>query len=114
MPSGSSVADDVGMSRLLTDDEVTRQLADLPGWSREGDAIVATIEAPDFPAAIRLVAAAADEAEQMNHHPDIDIRWRTTRWLLTTHDAGGLTQLDVELAHRISAAARAEGATPGE
>ncbi|KRE61138.1 4a-hydroxytetrahydrobiopterin dehydratase [Nostocoides sp. Soil756] len=98
------------MSRLLTDDEVARQLGDLPGWSRQGDALVARIEAPDFPAAIRLVTAAADEAEQMNHHPDIDIRWRTTRWLLTTHDAGGLTQLDIELAHRISTAARAEGA----
>lgn len=109
MTRRAGVAHDVGMSRLLTDDEVTRQLADLPGWSREGDAIVATIEAPDFPAAIRLVAAAADEAEQMNHHPDIDIRWRTTRWLLTTHDAGGLTQLDVELAHRINDAARGEG-----
>jgi len=102
------------MSRLLTDDEVSRQLADLPGWEREGDAIVATIEAPDFPAAIRIVRAAAEDAEQMNHHPDIDIRWRTTRWLLTTHDAGGLTQRDVELAHRITEAARAEGATPGE
>lgn len=101
------------MSRLLSDDEVTTQLEGLPGWSREGDAIVATIEAPDFPAAIRLVVAAADEAEQMNHHPDIDIRWRTTSWLLTTHDAGGLTQLDIELAHRISAAARAEDAQPG-
>ena len=102
------------MSRLLTDDEVSRQLADLPGWEREGDAIVATIEAPDFPAAIRIVRAAAEDAEQMNHHPDIDIRWRTTRWLLTTHAAGGLTQLAVELAPRIVEAARAEGATPGE
>lgn len=107
------MVDDDGMSRLLTDDEVTRQLADLPGWAREGDAIVATIQAPDFPAAVRLVVAVADEAEQMNHHPDIDIRWRTTRWLLTTHDAGGLTQLDVELAHRINAAARAEGVELG-
>lgn len=102
------------MSRLLTDDEVTTQLEGLPGWRRQGDAVVATIEAPDFPAAIRLVVAAADEAEQMNHHPDIDIRWRTTSWLLTTHDAGGLTQLDIELAHRISEAARAEGASFGE
>lgn len=101
------------MSRLLTDDEVTTQLEGLPGWRREGDAIVASIEAPDFPAAIRIVAAVADEAEQMNHHPDIDIRWRTTSWLLTTHDAGGLTQLDIELAHRITAAARAEGASLG-
>jgi 4a-hydroxytetrahydrobiopterin dehydratase len=101
------------MSRLLTDDEVARQLADLPGWDRAGDAIVATIEAPDFPAAIRIVDAVAEEAERMNHHPDIDIRWRTTRWLLTSHDAGGLTQLDVELAHRVNEAARSEGATPG-
>jgi 4a-hydroxytetrahydrobiopterin dehydratase len=47
----------------------------------------------------------------MNHHPDIDIRWRTTRWLLTTHDKGGLTQLDIELAHRISDLARNHGIT---
>ncbi|MEO5610373.1 MAG: 4a-hydroxytetrahydrobiopterin dehydratase [Ornithinibacter sp.] len=97
------------MSRLLSTDEVTTQLQGLPGWSREDDTIVAEIEAPDFPAAIRIVISAADEAEQMNHHPDIDIRWRTTRWVLSTHDAGGVTQLDIELAHRISAAARAEG-----
>jgi len=106
------------MSRLLSDDEVSTQLAGLPGWSRSGDTIVATFEAPDFPAAIRLVGlglveAAADEAEQMNHHPDIDIRWRTTHWQLSTHDAGGLTQLDIELAHRISAAAATLGATAG-
>ena len=42
----------------------------------------------------------------MNHHPDIDIRWRRTRWLLTTHDVGGLSQLDIEQAHRITALAR--------
>jgi 4a-hydroxytetrahydrobiopterin dehydratase len=101
------------MSRLLSDDEVSTQLAGLTGWAREGEAITATIEAPDFPAAIRIVRVVADEAEQMDHHPDIDIRWRTTRWLLTTHDASGVTQLDIELAHRISAAALAEGATIG-
>ncbi len=99
------------MSRLLSADEVATQLAGLPGWSRRDESLVATFEAPDFPAAIRLVEAAADEAEQMNHHPDIDIRWRTTHWLLTTHDAGGLTQLDIELAHRISAAAASQGAS---
>ncbi len=98
------------MTRLLTDDEVTRQLADLPGWRREGASIVATFETPDFPAAIRLVDEVADEAEQMGHHPDIDIRWRTTHWSLSTHSEGGLTQLDVELAHRISSAAERIGA----
>lgn len=99
-----------GMSRLLDDDEITRQLADLPGWTRDGDAITATVEASDFPAAIALVDAVAAEAEAMNHHPDIDIRWRTTHWRLSTHSEGGLTQLDIELAHRISDAARDAGA----
>ena len=93
------------MARLLTDDEVERQLGDLPGWTRQGDAIVATLEAPDFPTAIRLVDEVAQEAEEMDHHPDIDIRWRTTRWRLSTHSEGGLTQLDIELAHRIAQAA---------
>ncbi|MBK9475199.1 MAG: 4a-hydroxytetrahydrobiopterin dehydratase [Tetrasphaera sp.] len=96
--------------RALTDEEVRRQLGDLPGWRRVGDAIVARFTAPSFVAAIDLVRGAADDAEQMNHHPDIDIRWRSTRWLLTTHDAGGLTQLDIELAHRISEHARRLGA----
>jgi len=99
------------MSRLLDDEEITRQLSDLPGWTRDGDAFVATIEAPDFPAAIRVVDAVAEVAEQLNHHPDIDIRWRTTKWRLSTHDAGGITQLDVELAHRIGECAATERAT---
>ncbi|SER78696.1 4a-hydroxytetrahydrobiopterin dehydratase [Pedococcus cremeus] len=93
------------MARLLTDDEVERQLGDLPGWRREGDALVATLEAPDFPTAIRLVDEVAVEAEDMDHHPDIDIRWRTTHWSLSTHSEGGVTQLDVELAHRVTQAA---------
>jgi 4a-hydroxytetrahydrobiopterin dehydratase len=66
---------------------------------------VATLEAPDFPTAVRLVDEVAVEAEEMNHHPDIDIRWRTTHWRLSTHSEGGLTQLDIELAHRIDRAA---------
>ncbi len=101
------------MSRLLSDAEVDAQLRDLPGWQRQDAAIVATIEAPDFPSAVAIVDEAAAAAEEMNHHPDIDIRWRSTRWLLTTHDAGGVTQLDIELAHRITQAARAHGVADG-
>jgi 4a-hydroxytetrahydrobiopterin dehydratase len=97
------------MTRLLSDEEIERQLEGLPGWSRDGDAIVAQLEAPDFLTGIRLVDEAADSAEQMNHHPDIDIRWRTTTWRLSTHSEGGLTQLDIELAHRISQAAERLG-----
>ena len=69
---------------------------------REGDTLRRSIEAKDFPAAIRIVDGVAVEAEQMAHHPDIDIRWRTLHFTLSTHSAGGITQLDVELAHRIS------------
>jgi 4a-hydroxytetrahydrobiopterin dehydratase len=99
------------MSRLLTDEEVGRQLGDLPEWTRDGDVIRATYEAPDFPSAITLVDEVAVEAEGMDHHPDMDIRWRTVAFALSTHSAGGLTQLDIELAHRVAQAAARLGAT---
>jgi len=102
------------MSRLLTDEEITRQLGTLPGWRRDGDAMVASFDAPDFPAAVQLIVDAGDEAEQMGHHPDVDLRWKLTRWRLSTHSAGGLTQLDIELANRISLAAVRLGAQPME
>jgi 4a-hydroxytetrahydrobiopterin dehydratase len=98
------------MARLLNDEEIARQLRDLPGWSRDGSMIRASYDAPDFPTAIRLVDEIATEAEEMNHHPDIDVRWRTTTWALSTHSEGGLTQLDIELAHRISQTAERLGA----
>ncbi|MFI6445344.1 4a-hydroxytetrahydrobiopterin dehydratase [Kitasatospora sp. NPDC050543] len=92
----------------LTEDEITAGLARLPQWSREGDTIVRTADAADFPAAIRVVAAVAEDAEALNHHPDIDIRWRTLRFALSTHSAGGLTELDLTLAARIDKALNAE------
>lgn len=101
------------MSRLLTDEEIGRQLGDLSGWTREGNEIRASYEAPDFPTAIRLVDEVAVEAEDMQHHPDIDIRWRSVTFALSTHSAGGLTQLDVELAHRVAQAASRLGAVAG-
>ena len=94
------------MSRRLDQEEITRQLEDLPGWEQQGDALHAEIEAPDFRTAVALVAAVADEAEQMNHHPDIDIRYRRVHFTLSTHSAGAVTQLDVELAHRVDEKAR--------
>jgi 4a-hydroxytetrahydrobiopterin dehydratase len=105
------------MTRLLDDEEITRQLADLPDWRRFGGSLHARYQAPDFPTAVQLVSDVADTAESMNHHPDIDIRWRSLRFVLSTHSAGGLTQLDMELAHQISAeaaraGARSTGVTP--
>lgn len=99
------------MARLLTTEEITRQLTDLPGWARLGKSLHARFEAPRFPAAVELVSAVAEVAEQLDHHPDMDIRWRKVRFELSTHSAGGVTQLDIELAHRISAAAGQVGAS---
>jgi 4a-hydroxytetrahydrobiopterin dehydratase len=102
------------MSRLLTDEEIDRQLGDLPGWRRDGGSLVVSYDAPDFPTAVQLIVAAGDEAEQMGHHPDVDLRWKVTHWRLSTHSAGGVTQLDIELAHRISQAAARLGAAAKE
>ena len=98
------------MARRLDDEEITRQLGDLPDWTREGDTILASFTAPDFPTGIRLVDEVAADAESMDHHPDIDIRWTTVAFALSTHSEGGLTQLDIELAHQISQAAARLGA----
>lgn len=100
------------MARRLDDEEIARQLRDLPGWTREGDTISIVYTAPDFLAGIRLVEEVATDAEAMNHHPDIDIRWTSVRFSLSTHSEGGLTQLDVELAHQIAQAAARRGARP--
>ena len=89
--------------RLLDADEVERQLADLPGWTADGQSLHTSLQFPTFLDAIAAVDAIATDAEQMDHHPDIDIRWRTLHITLSTHSAGGITQLDIEMAHRIRA-----------
>ncbi|QGN32764.1 4a-hydroxytetrahydrobiopterin dehydratase [Microlunatus sp. Gsoil 973] len=90
------------MSRLLDSDEIARQLEQLPDWRLDGDRIVADFEFENFGVAMVFVNRTAEQAEEANHHPDIDIRWNKVHLALTSHDAGGLTQRDVELAHRIS------------
>ena len=89
----------------MTDDEVTQQLERLPDWRRadaDEPSITATYELDDFVAALAFVNKVGDEAEQLNHHPDIDIRWNKVTMVLSTHSEGGLTQADIELAHRIA------------
>jgi 4a-hydroxytetrahydrobiopterin dehydratase len=90
------------MPRLLDDDEITAALGGLTGWERDGDALVRTAELPSFPAAIAVVDRVAAIAEERDHHPDIDIRWRTLTFRCSTHSAGGVTELDVALAGSIS------------
>jgi len=70
-------------------------------WTRQGDELATTVKLHDFAAALEFVNAVGAAAEAANHHPDIDIRWNTVRLVLTTHDAGGLTVLDLALAAAI-------------
>ena len=87
----------------LPDFEVTGALAALPGWARTGDVIGKSFQLPSFPDAIAFVVRVGFFAERADHHPDVDIRWRRVDVALTTHDAGGLTQLDLDLARAIDA-----------
>ncbi|QLY32759.1 4a-hydroxytetrahydrobiopterin dehydratase [Nocardia huaxiensis] len=89
------------MTALLSEDDITKALTELPDWTRTGDSIARTVEAPSFLSGIELVRRVAVAAEAANHHPDIDIRWRRVTFTLSTHSAGGLTALDVALAHEI-------------
>jgi len=91
---------------LLTDDQITAELAESPGWSLENGEITRTFERKDFKDALLLVGAVAFLAEAANHHPDIDIRWSKVTLTLSTHSAGGLTAADFALARQISALAR--------
>ncbi|AQZ69326.1 Pterin-4-alpha-carbinolamine dehydratase [[Actinomadura] parvosata subsp. kistnae] len=90
--------------------DVESKLKDLPRWRRAGEAIKRTVSAPDFPTAIRIVDEIAVKAEELGHHPDIDIRWRDLHLTLTTHDQGGLTDLDFTLAAVIDEIAAKHGA----
>ena len=86
------------MAETLTDAQVQEWLRAHPSWRREDDNLVRAIEAPTFPAGIDLVSRVAEIAERRNHHPDIDIRWRTVTFRLSTHSAGGITEADLGLA----------------
>ena len=85
----------------LSDADVERSLKELSGWERSGDEIRKAFERASFPDAVAFVVQVGFLAEAANHHPDIDIRWRTVHLALSTHDAGGLTELDMELAGKI-------------
>ena len=94
----------------LTDAEIAAGLTGLDGWKREGDTIRRTVDLANFRAAIAVVNAVADAAEDANHHPDIEVRrYRWVTLTLSTHAARAITRRDLELAaeiDRIVAAAR--------
>lgn len=79
---------------------VRASLARIPGWTRRRATLRRQFEFADFVAALRFVNAVGRAAEAAGHHPDIDIRWNRVTLVLTTHDAGGLTERDFALAAR--------------
>ncbi|HET9076785.1 MAG TPA: 4a-hydroxytetrahydrobiopterin dehydratase [Acidimicrobiales bacterium] len=87
---------------LLGEDEIERQMAGL-GWTRQGDRLEKELTFADFRAAMAFVNRLADLAESRNHHPDIAISWNRVSLRLTTHDRGGLTGLDFDLARAVDA-----------
>ncbi|MCL4292336.1 MAG: 4a-hydroxytetrahydrobiopterin dehydratase [Acidimicrobiia bacterium] len=93
------------MAEPATDSEIRAALAGLPGWERDGDMIRKEYERESFPDAVAFVVRVGFLAEQVDHHPDIDVRWRKVALALSTHSAGGLTVKDFELARRIEALA---------
>jgi 4a-hydroxytetrahydrobiopterin dehydratase len=96
---------------LLGEDGVRAALTELPAWRGDASQISRSAEAPDFLTGIRIVEDVAQLAETMNHHPDIDIRWRTVTFTLSTHSEGGVTAKDVDLARSIDEVADRHAAT---
>ena len=87
----------------LSDTEIDERLGDLSGWRRDGDAIVKEFDNGDFKGSVDFVNRLTPEAEEMNHHPDLEISWKTVTVSITNHSEGGLTEADFELARRIDA-----------
>ena len=86
---------------MLTDEQVDAALPDLEGWKRADGALRRSIKFPSFLAGIDMVRRVAEHAETKNHHPDIDIRWRTVTFALVTHSEGGITKNDIAMARDI-------------
>ena len=89
------------MRQKLSDLEIQRALGGLPGWARRGDALTKTFSFDRFADGIRFFDRLARAADDMNHHPDIDVRYTKITVMLSTHDAGGITQADLRLAEKI-------------
>ena len=101
---------------VLSDIEIQRALNARQGWVRKGDAIAKTFEFDTFADAIAWVNRVATAAEAAGHHPDLDIRFKVVSASLSTHDSGGVTILDFELARamdELAGAPEADGPDRG-
>jgi 4a-hydroxytetrahydrobiopterin dehydratase len=86
---------------ILSSTELSQALQQLPEWRIEEGMLARELVFPSFPDAIEFVDQLATIAEQQQHHPDIDIRYTRVRLGLVSHDAGGLTRKDTEMASKI-------------
>ena len=90
---------------LLSQSEIEAKLAELSGWEQSGEAIVKEFKNDDFVDSVRFVSSLVEPAEEMNHHPDLEISWDKVTVRISTHSEGGLTASDFELAEKIDALA---------
>ena len=90
---------------VLNELQVRQKLEDLPDWITSGQAISHTYKFKDFIQAIDFVNSLVEPAESLGHHPDLEISYNKVTVHLSTHDAGGITQKDFDLAYQISAIA---------
>ncbi len=88
---------------VLTDDQVDAALPELNGWERADGALRRSVKFPAFLDGIEAVRRVAERAEAADHHPDIDVRWRTVTFSLVTHSEGGITDKDLGMAREIDA-----------
>ena len=91
------------MSKTLSDAEVQNALQSLNGWSRNGIAMERKYEFNDFVEAMKFVNRVAEVAESAGHHPDIQIVYNKVTLQLTSHDSGGLTSRDINMAEKLNA-----------
>jgi 4a-hydroxytetrahydrobiopterin dehydratase len=87
---------------VISAEEAERRLAGLPGWKIDAGELVKTFNFKDFREALAFVNRVGETAESAGHHPDIDIRYNRVRLALVTHDAGGLTGKDFDLASDVN------------
>ena len=85
----------------LGEEEIEARLGELEGWRRDGDAIVKEFKLDDFVGSVDFIDRLAPVAEEMNHHPDLQVSWNKVTVSITTHSEGGLTENDFKLAKSI-------------
>ncbi len=87
--------------KKLTEEEVNQALKELPGWKLEGNRIKKEFKFSDFKQSIQFLSLVQPVADGLNHHPDVCVYYNRVIVELTTHDVGGLTDLDLELAKKM-------------